>query len=101
MPLELGHRLKLFRVAAGLKQNELAKRLRVSQNYVYMVESGRREASREYLTKFAKAVNLPLSVIFLDSPPPKNKKARKLIENILALMAEYAEATGVKKKRRA
>lgn len=96
--MELGHRLKLFRVAAGVKQGELAKRLRVSQNYVYMVESGRREPSREYLMKFAKAVNIPLSVIFLESTSPKDENSRKLMEKILALMAEYAEVTGVKKR---
>ncbi len=62
--MELGHRLKLFRVATGLKQTELAERLAVTKNYVYMVESGRREPSQNYLKKFAECVNIPLSVIF-------------------------------------
>jgi len=94
--VELGHRLKLFRVAADLKQGDLAKRLDVSTNYVYMIESGRREPSRDYLEKFAKSVNIPLSVLFLESSSPKDPKARKLMEKILTLLSEYADVTGVK-----
>jgi transcriptional regulator with XRE-family HTH domain len=95
--VDLGHRLKLFRVAASLKQPELAKRLGVSANYVYMVESGRREPSREYVQNFSKEVDIPLSVIYLEPSTARNAKSRKLLEKVLALLAEYAQATGVKK----
>jgi transcriptional regulator with XRE-family HTH domain len=94
--VELGHRLKLFRVASGLTQAETAKRLSVSQNYVYMIESGRREPSLEYVRKFSNAVSIPMAVIFLEPAKRNDAKTRKLVERLLALMAEYAKATVVK-----
>lgn len=93
--MELGNRLKLFRVASGLTQTEIASQLSVSKNYVYMVESGRREASLEYVKKFSKAVNVPMAVIFLEPAGKNDAKTRKLMERLLALMAEYAKSTGV------
>lgn len=95
--MELGLRLKLFRVAAELTQAEVATQLEVSKNYVYMVESGRREPSREYLINFSKAVNVPMSVIFLEPAKANNAKTRKVMEKLLTLMAEYSKATGVAK----
>jgi transcriptional regulator with XRE-family HTH domain len=85
-------------VAAGLKQAELASRLGVSTNYVYMVESGRREPSRDYVNRFSKTVDIPLSVIYLQPAKAKDAKTRKLLEKVLALLAQYAEATGVNSK---
>lgn len=95
--MELGHRLKLFRVAAGLKQTELASLLEVNANYVYMIESGRREPSREYLTKFSNAVDIPMSVIFLEPSNTKDANTRKLLEKVITLLAEYSDVAGVKK----
>jgi hypothetical protein len=60
-----------------------------------MVESGRREASLEYIRKFSKAVNVPMAVIFLEPAGRNDAKTRKLMERLLALMAEYAKTTGV------
>jgi putative transcriptional regulator len=93
--VELGHRLKLFRVATDLKQAELAERLGVSKNYVYMVESGRREPSLEYLKAFSKEVDVPLSLLFLEPVKRKDAKGRKLIEKVVTLLAEYAKVVGV------
>jgi transcriptional regulator with XRE-family HTH domain len=93
--VELGHRLKLFRVAASLKQPELAERLGVSKNYVYMVESGRREPSLEYLKAFSKEVDVPLSLLFLEPVKRKDAKGRKVIEKVITLLAEYAKVVGV------
>lgn len=96
--MDLGHRLKLFRVAAGLKQSELAEKLGVTKNYVYMVESGRREPSREFVANLSKAVDIPLSVIYLEPSKTKDTKVRKLLQKVITLLGEYAEATGVTKK---
>ena len=97
--MELGHRLKLFRVAAGIKQGELAKKLEVAGNHVYLVESGRREPSLDYLKKFSKVVDVPMAVIFLEAGEEKDAKMRGLTEKLMALMAEYADSTGVRRRR--
>jgi transcriptional regulator with XRE-family HTH domain len=98
--VDLGNRLKLFRVAADLKQTELAEQLGVTSNYVYLTESGRREPSQKYLTGFSKAVGVPLSVVLLEPAKTKNAKTRKLMEKMMALMAEYADSIGVEGKKR-
>ena len=95
--VKLGHRLKLFRVAAGLKQSEIALGLGVSKNYVYMVESGRREASRDYIESFSKLVHIPMSVIYLEPKKTADKKTRKLLEKLITLLTEYSVETGVGK----
>lgn len=97
--MDLGHRLKLFRVSAGIKQGELGKRLKVSANHIYMIESGRREPSLDYLKQFSKVVNVPMSVIFLEPADGKDAQSRALTERFMALMAEFAEVTGVKSRR--
>lgn len=96
--MDLGHRLKLFRVAADIKQGDLAEQLEVSGNHVYMIESGKREPSLEYLKKFAKAVNVPLAVLFVDRDS-KDAKSKKFADGVLALMAEFADVSGVRKRR--
>lgn len=96
--VDLGHRLKLFRIAADLKQADLADRLGVSKNYVYMVESGRRDPSFEYLKQFSDTVDVPLSLLFLEPANRKDPKSRKLNQKVIALLAEYADVVGVKKR---
>jgi transcriptional regulator with XRE-family HTH domain len=88
--------LKLLRVAAGLTQAQIAKALVVSKNYVYLVESGRRQPSLKYLKAFADKINVPLSVIHLEPPPKSNRKTKKLFGQVALLLAEYANAVGVR-----
>ena len=95
--MKLGLRLKLFRVAAGLKQAELASRLGVTKNYIYMVESGRRKPSREYVENFSEVVDIPLSVIYLEPSNTKDAETRKLLEKVITLLSEYAAATNVER----
>jgi transcriptional regulator with XRE-family HTH domain len=45
--------LTAFRVAAGLSQNELAKRAEVSGPYIAMLETGTRQASLTVLYRLA------------------------------------------------
>ena len=94
--VKLGSRLKLLRNAAGLTQAHVAERLNVTKNYVYMVESGRREPSRKYLSAFAKLIDVPLSVIYLQPPPRSDAKTKRLFGKLTSLLAEYANAVGVR-----
>jgi len=61
-----------------------------------MVESGRREPSLDYLKGFAKEVDVPLSLLFLEPAKRKDAKGRKLLEKVVTLLAEYAKVVGIK-----
>ena len=57
---QLGQTLKLVRIAADLKQTELAQVLGVTANYLSLVERGHREPSLTFLRKFATRLGVPL-----------------------------------------
>lgn len=100
--VDISLRLKLFRVAAGLKQKDLAKKLDVTLNFISMIERGKREPTLKYLQSFARVVNIPLSVLLWEpvNDSPKKDDTVDLYERIAGLMAQYAATMGVGKKRK-
>ena len=52
-----GARLKLFRQALGIKQNELAAKLNISPQALAIYETGRREPNLKNLIAIARALN--------------------------------------------
>lgn len=56
--------LKLKRWEAGMKQYELANRLKCSASYLSMVENGRLEPPLEFKEKVAATLNLSVEDIF-------------------------------------
>lgn len=57
-------KIKHLRVAKGMTQGELALILGVSQSYVSQVESGEKNCSIDVARKFAKALGVPLPMLF-------------------------------------
>lgn len=99
--MDLALRLKLFRVAAGLKQQEVSETLGVTTNYVSMIERGRREPTLKYLKKFSRLVKIPLAVLLWEPPDEEDKRAENsdLYARLSALMAQYANVIGIRKNR--
>ena len=64
--MSVGRAVKLLRVAAGLKQKNLAERLDVSPNYLSLVENDRREPSVSFLRNLASEIGVPLGLLFLE-----------------------------------
>ena len=96
--MEIGLRLKLFRLAAGLKQKEVAQALDLTVNYVSMVERGRRQATLRYLQEFARVVEVPAAV-FLWEPSTSSTSGgdvQELQQRLTGLMAEFAATLGAK-----
>ncbi len=58
LPRILGKRIKKLRLKAGLTQEELAERVRISRAYMGYVEQGRNTPSLEVLQKIAKALKI-------------------------------------------
>jgi len=64
--MTIGKNVKLLRIAAGLKQKDLAERLGVSPNYLSMVENDKREPSMSLLKDLSRELHIPLGLLFLD-----------------------------------
>jgi len=99
--VNLGLRLKLFRVAAGFKQRDVAARLEVTVNYVSMVERGKREPTLRYLQEFARAVDIPAAVLLWEPAEASKQQpeAADLYARVAGLMAQYGASMGITASR--
>jgi transcriptional regulator with XRE-family HTH domain len=64
--MSVGRAVKFARVAAGIKQKDLADRLDVSPNYLSLVENDKRDPSISFLRDLAHEMSIPLGLLFLD-----------------------------------
>lgn len=60
---KFGEDLRAARIAAGLSQAQLARRLGRSQQYVSLIESGRRRLPIEAMTMILRALGLELEIV--------------------------------------
>jgi transcriptional regulator with XRE-family HTH domain len=65
--MSVGRAAKFARVAAGIKQKDLADRLDVSPNYLSLVENDKREPSISLLRNLAGELAIPLGLLFLNA----------------------------------
>jgi len=63
--VKLGRRLKMIRIAAGIKQKDLSKELKIPASLLSMYESGSREPSLHFLGSFSNYFNFSLSQLFV------------------------------------
>lgn len=63
----IGHVIKVLRTAAGLKQKDLAQSAGIKATYLSLVESGKKEPSLNVLRALAKALNVPVRMLFWES----------------------------------
>lgn len=56
--MKLRRLIKNFRKQLGLTQGELAKKLTVKQNYIWMIENGRASPGRSFILNFAELTGL-------------------------------------------
>ena len=63
--MSLGITIKLLRTSAGLKQADLADRLRVSSNYISLVENCKRDPSLSFLRSLSDVLGVPIGTFLL------------------------------------
>lgn len=103
--MTLGNSIKVIRTAREISQRDLAEQLKVSANYLSLVESDKREPSLSFLKKLAKALNVPLKMFFMwegDQPVAGAKRSdldqlRELIVQMETLMPTPKEKVRGKK----
>ena len=98
----VGSTLKLLRTASNLTQGFLAKELKVTANYLSLIENGRREPSLTFLKRFAKTLDIPLGY-FLWLALEENKSReefdlkRKMDELLVTIIREKGKNSQVTK----
>jgi len=76
---EIGERLRHFRKAGGLTQEQLAERTGVSYQQIQLYESGKSRLNTDKLQSLAKALSLPVAVFFDEVVAPLTLEEKKLL----------------------
>jgi len=69
--LNIGKGIKFVRIAADLRQSEMAKRLGISQNYLSLLENNKAEPSLELLKRISKEFGVPASFLLWEENMPE------------------------------
>ena len=64
----LARRVRALRESLGLKQEEFARRCRISVSFASLLERGERSPSYETLLQVARALEVPVQELFRDGP---------------------------------
>jgi len=64
--MRIGKSIKFIRVAAGIGQKEMARRLGTTASYISMLETNRAGASEKVIRKIMEQFGVPIHFLFLD-----------------------------------
>lgn len=64
LSIEIGQRIRSYRIQNGLNQEELAEKCGLHPTYIGQVERGEKNATLESISKIASGLNLSLSKLF-------------------------------------
>lgn len=64
LPVEIGQRIRSYRLQSGLNQEELAEKCGLHPTYIGQVERGEKNATIESISKIANGLSLSLSELF-------------------------------------
>lgn len=64
LSIEIGQRIRSYRLQNGLNQEELAEKCGLHPTYIGQVERGEKNATIESISKIAAGLSLPLSTLF-------------------------------------
>lgn len=94
MQTNLSALVKKVRIAREMSQENVAKDLNVSVNYISLIENGKKKPGSVFLNKFSEAYDIPLLLLAKDTIVPKAKtpKERELRDKVLGLLGEFEKA---------
>ena len=87
----VGKTIKFLRIAKGLKQSDLAERIKVSANYISLIENDKREPSLSLLKELASVLDIPVGLLFLELDMSKkdvSPQERDLLMKMRDLMVQ-------------
>jgi len=84
--MTLGDAIRLIRVARKVRQTELARDLRVSPNYLSMLEADRRIPSISFLRKLASKLQVPAGLFLMWTEANRSGLRKKDAEQVRELL---------------
>jgi transcriptional regulator with XRE-family HTH domain len=78
--VNIGKGIKFVRLASGLRQGEMAKRLDISQNYLSLLENNRAEPSVTLLKKISEVFCVPANFLFWEDAMPVEGETPEITE---------------------
>ncbi len=93
--VNIGRSIKFVRVAAGIRQGEMAARLDISQNYLSLLENNKAEPSLSLLKKISTEFHVPVSFLLLESSvdfESSNPEADPLLRQLQTLIHQLQDA---------
>lgn len=79
--LTIGQLIRFGRINQKMSQDDLAKELEVSKNYISLVENDKKDPSINFLKNTAKLLNIPLVLLVwekIDLPEEKTKEEKDI-----------------------
>lgn len=67
----LGRKIRNYRHIAGMTQEQLGGHSQITQNYLTLVESGKKKPTIEVVKRIAYALEVPLADFFEENPAPE------------------------------
>jgi transcriptional regulator with XRE-family HTH domain len=86
--MKLGQAIKVVRVASGLKQREIARKVAVTPNYISLVEGGKREPSISFLNRLASVLGVPVGIFFLWQESSEERKTAQQLGKMRDLLVQ-------------
>ncbi len=75
-----------------LSQEQLAKRLKVTANYISLLENGRKKPSLDFLSLFSQQFKMPLFMVFNEALTiPKTAQEKRVSKQLSELMSLYED----------
>jgi len=90
----VGRALRVARASRGVTQRALARRLRVSANYLSLIENGRRQPSLSLLQKAGRELGVAPALLLMDRPEVASRVTPEFserVERVLRLLSELLE----------
>lgn len=92
--MEIGRSIRLLRTARGISQKELAETVGCSNNYLSLVERGRRTPSIRFVDQIGTALDVPTSQLFAladDDVDIRDPTRRQLVDKLKRLILSLSE----------
>jgi transcriptional regulator with XRE-family HTH domain len=98
--VNVGKGIKFVRLAAGLRQGEMSRRLEISQNYLSLLENNRAEPSMALLKRISKTFGVPPSFLFWEDGMPLEGETPEVTEKYEGIRSLVHELQQLRISRR-
>lgn len=86
---KISKNIKKFRSLADISQEELAKRIGLTRNYLSLIEGGKREPSISTLNRISKELKIPTSILILSIEDFSKNPLDKLLLRAYELASKH------------